>query len=82
MFLAEKGIDSLERVHVDLNAGEHRSVAEAIEQCWNAIPAPGEAAAVETVIARLLAHMADEEQKVLHPHVLTDEIGPIDPFGG
>ena len=24
MFLAEKGIDNLERVHLDLNAGEHR----------------------------------------------------------
>ena len=34
MFLAEKGIDNLERVPVDLNAGEHRSAATWPKARW------------------------------------------------
>lgn len=39
MFLAEKGIDSLERVPVDLNAGEHRSAAYLAKSPLAKVPA-------------------------------------------
>ena len=39
MFLAEKGIDSLERVHVDLNAGEHRSAGYLAKSPQAKVPA-------------------------------------------
>ena len=39
MFLAEKGIDNLERVPVDLNAGEHRSAAYLAKSPLAKVPA-------------------------------------------
>ena len=39
MFLAEKGIDNLERVHLDLNAGEHRDAAYLAKSPLAKVPA-------------------------------------------
>ena len=64
------------------HAGEHDGVMEALAYAIRAPDAEAAARLVLPVLERLLAHMDDEEQKILDPRVLTDELVNNDPFGG
>lgn len=61
--------------------GEHRRLLDALQHAAGDSGAAG--SAVLSVLDELLDHMHEEEDKVLHPRVLTDEIaGGDDGFGG
>lgn len=64
------------------HAGEHHGIVSALD--GTQAVGRGEAAVreVQAILTRLRAHIKEEEEKVLHPRVLTDDIVGGDNFGG
>ena len=66
------------------HAGEHHGILAALDGTRAVGERAGETAVLEVqaLLGRLRAHIKEEEEKILHPRVLTDDIVGGDTFGG